>query len=125
MDATRRARERALQSLKQLQADAEAAPPPPPAAESADLHSPPLSFQTTSPQIGFVPPTPISTPSQSMPQDSVMSPAPVRIGFVPQSANDGRGPQSGPRPLALNPLESCSQAPSCFSASPRLCVEMR
>ncbi len=67
MDATRRARERALQSLKQLQADAEAAPPPPPAAESAGLLSPPLSFQTTSPLIGFVPANPLLAPLQPAP----------------------------------------------------------
>jgi hypothetical protein len=41
MDATRRARERALQALKQLQADAEAAPPPPPAADPGDAPSGP------------------------------------------------------------------------------------
>ena len=67
MDATRRARERALQSLKQLQADAAAAPPPPPAADPVDLPSPPLSFQTTSPRIGFVPPKPIPAPPQPLP----------------------------------------------------------
>ncbi len=57
MDATRRARERALQSLKQLQADAAPAPEPPEAPAPPFLtHSP----QTTLPLIGFVPPTPVS-----------------------------------------------------------------
>jgi hypothetical protein len=64
MDSTRRARERALQALKQLQADAEAAPPPPPAIDPINLPSPPPSFQTTFPQIGFVPPTPLPAPPQ-------------------------------------------------------------
>jgi hypothetical protein len=67
MDATRRARERALQSLKQLQADAEAAPTPQPAAGPVDLPSPPPSFQTTFPQIGFVPPTPLPAPPPPLP----------------------------------------------------------
>ena len=67
MDATRRARERALQSLKQLRTEAAAAPPPPPAADPIDLPSPPLSFQTTSSQIGFVPPTPLPAPHQPVP----------------------------------------------------------
>ena len=69
MDATRRARDRALQALKQLQADAEAAPPPPPAADPLDLPSPPPSFQTTCPQIGFVLPTPLPAPTQPAPAD--------------------------------------------------------
>jgi hypothetical protein len=56
MDATRRARERALQSLKQLQVEAVAAPAPKP----ADLPSLTLSPQTTLPLIGFVLPTPSS-----------------------------------------------------------------
>ena len=64
MDATRRARERALQSLKQLQAEAAAAPaapdplpePPEPAAPPSLTPSP----QTTLPVIGFVLPTPSS-----------------------------------------------------------------
>jgi hypothetical protein len=62
MDATRRARERALQSLKQLQAEAAAAPaepdplPEPPEPPAAPSLCP--STQTTKPVIGFVLPTP-------------------------------------------------------------------
>jgi hypothetical protein len=63
MDATRRARERALQSLKQLQPDAAAALPPP-AVDPITLPSTPPSFQTTSTLIGFVPPPPVPAPRQ-------------------------------------------------------------
>ena len=62
MDATRRARERALQALKKLQADTAAPAPEPEALEPANPPSPPPSFQTTFPQIGFVPPTPFPAP---------------------------------------------------------------
>ena len=66
MDATRRARERALQSLKQLQAEAAAAPAAPdPLPEPPELPAAPSltnSPQTTLPLIGFVPPTPASNP---------------------------------------------------------------
>ena len=67
MDATRRARDRALQSLKQLQAEAAEAAAPPPPAGPVDLPSPPPSFQITSPVIGFVPPTPFQAPPQPVP----------------------------------------------------------
>jgi hypothetical protein len=65
MDATRRARDRALQSLKKLQAEAALAPAPPP--EPAEPAGP--SFVTTTPQIsspliGFVLPTPSATPPE-------------------------------------------------------------
>ncbi len=69
VDATRRAYQRSLQSLKQLEADAEAAPLPPPAADPVDLPSPLPSFQTTFPQIGFVPANPILAPPQPVPAD--------------------------------------------------------
>jgi len=61
MDATRRARERALQSLKQLQVEAAAAPAPDPLPEPSEPATPPSlthSPQTTWPVIGFVLPTP-------------------------------------------------------------------
>ena len=64
VDSTRRARERVLQSLKQLQAEtaAETDPPPdPPEAPAAPSLTP--SLQTTSPVIGFVPPNPRSSPT--------------------------------------------------------------
>ena len=68
VDSTRRAYQRSLQALKQLQADAAApAPPAPPPAEPASLPSPPPSFQITSPLIGFVPPTPVPAPPQPVP----------------------------------------------------------
>jgi hypothetical protein len=67
MDATRRARERALQSLKQLQAEAAAAPapdpePPEPAAPPSLTPSPQKGF----PVIGFVLPTPSATPPEPL-----------------------------------------------------------
>ena len=65
MDSTRRARERVLQSLKQLQAEtaAETDPPPdPPEAPAAPSLTP--SLRTTLPVIGFVPPNPLPAPPQ-------------------------------------------------------------
>ena len=63
VDATRRARLRALQALAQLKADAATAP----AAKPPDPPSLTPSPQTTSPQIGFVLPTPATAPSQPAP----------------------------------------------------------
>ena len=73
LDATRRARDRAILAIERLQAKAAAAtaPDPPvepdPVVEPADPPSLPHSPQTTSLQIGFVPPTPIRTPPQLAP----------------------------------------------------------
>lgn len=61
LDATRRARLRALQALKQLQAEADTAPP---ALVPPSLHPSP---QTTSPQIGFVPAIPAALPPPTAP----------------------------------------------------------
>ena len=77
VDATRRAYQRSLQALKQLEAEAAATPPPPPPAELLLLPSPPTSFQTTLPQIGFVLPTPSATPPEP-------SAAPFNPGPLPQ-----------------------------------------
>src|ERR1019366_7682878 len=67
LDAPRRARLRALDTLQKLQA---AAPELAPAIDPPSLnHSP----QTTSPQIGFVPPPPAAAPPQPAPE----APAPV------------------------------------------------
>jgi hypothetical protein len=66
VDATRRARDRALLALEKLSAEAEAAPAPGPVVEPAlpTLVPPSLnpSPQTTAPQIGFVPTTPADAP---------------------------------------------------------------
>jgi hypothetical protein len=62
VDATRRAYHRALKALKELQAEGKAAPAPVPAPEPAGQPSLSPSPQTTSPQIGFVLPTPFATP---------------------------------------------------------------
>ena len=72
INCTRRASQRALQDLRQLKAEAPqaastAAPPvepDPPALQPLPL---PASPETTSPRIGFVPSTPISTPPQPPP----------------------------------------------------------
>ena len=66
MDATRRARERALQSLKQLQVEAAAAPAPPLPNRPTPPNPPSLttSPQTASPLIGFVLPTPSAAPPE-------------------------------------------------------------
>jgi hypothetical protein len=73
MDATRRARERALQSLKKLQAEAAASPAPPPEptptveppVESRNPHSLTPSLRTALPAIGFVLPTPSAAPPEA------------------------------------------------------------
>ena len=70
LDATRRARQRALLALEKLSAKTESAPAPDPTpapvvAPPTEAIDPPTlnpSPQTTSPQIGFVPPSSISTP---------------------------------------------------------------
>jgi hypothetical protein len=74
LDATRRARDRALLALEKLQAKTAAAPAPllEPAGPPSLIPSP----QTTSPQIGFVPPTPSSAPPQPAPRDPNPSPNP-------------------------------------------------
>ena len=61
IDSTRRALYRALHTLQEL----EAAPAPPVEPDPPALQPPtlPPSPQTTSPQIGFVPPTPVSASS--------------------------------------------------------------
>jgi hypothetical protein len=68
LDATRRAFHRTLLALKQLQAEAAPTPAPAPApvpvVEPAAPPSLTTSPQTTSPQIGFVPPTPSPAPLQ-------------------------------------------------------------
>ena len=87
LDATRRARVRALQALEKLKAEAEAAPAPAPPVEpdppALDPPSLPPSPQTTSPQIGFVlPPTPKTAwppqpePPAQLPQAPCLAEAP-------------------------------------------------
>jgi hypothetical protein len=78
MDATRRARERALQSLKKLQAEAAPAPTPDPLPEPPEPAAPPFlipSPQTTLPVIGFVLPTPSTTPPESLNFPQALTPA--------------------------------------------------
>ena len=74
LDATRRARQRALDALAKLKAapdpDAES---PTPAIATPSLNPSP---QTTSPQIGFVPSTPAAAPPQPAP--ALPSPGPQR-----------------------------------------------
>jgi hypothetical protein len=96
VDATRRAYQRAFQSLKQLEAEAAAVPPPPPAAEPPELPATPPSFQTTSSLIGFVPPTPSQLPgtvpppqtlgARTLPAVSPLTPPPARHGCPRPSA---------------------------------------
>ena len=62
VDATRRAYQRSLKALKELQAEAKAAPASVPPPEPLDPPSLNHSPQTTSPQIGFVLPIPSAPP---------------------------------------------------------------
>jgi hypothetical protein len=81
LDATRRARLRALDALQKLKAEAAAAPDPAPEVETpTPVIDPPSltpSPQTTSPQIGFVPSTPSATPPQPAPAAPSPSPNPL------------------------------------------------
>jgi hypothetical protein len=72
INCIRRASQRALQDLKQLEAEARQAsqtPAPPIEPDSPALQPPPLSPSPKDPslQIGFVPSTPVSTPPQPAP----------------------------------------------------------
>ena len=67
IDSTRRAFHRTLQALKRLEGEAAAAPEPTPIVEPPDPPSLTPSPQTTSPQIGFVLPTPIPAPDGTVP----------------------------------------------------------
>ncbi len=80
LDATRRAIHRTLQALKQLQAEAVAAP----TTEPPSLSS---SSQTTSPQIGFLPSTPDAAPYDPPPASPNRS---VR-SEIPQNVTDSAG----------------------------------
>jgi hypothetical protein len=101
LDATRRARDRALQSLARLQAKADAAPAPAPVVEALDLQSLNPSSQTTSLQIGFVP----STPATAQPQLAPGSPSP--------------GPQP-PEPVGMGKLPAVRMASPSASSSMRV-----
>jgi hypothetical protein len=75
VDATRRAYHRALKALKELKAEAASAPAPlvdSPAPANPDP-------QTTSPQIGFVPPTPSTGPLQPPSAPSSPGPQPLAV----------------------------------------------
>jgi hypothetical protein len=65
VDATRRAYHRALKALKELKAEAAATAPQPVTVEDPpDPPSPNPSPQTTSPAIGFVPPSAFTAPPE-------------------------------------------------------------
>ena len=77
LDATRRARLRALDALQKLKAEPGPAPevePPTPATDPPSLTPSP---QTASPQIGFVPSTRSATPPQPAPAAPSPSPNPL------------------------------------------------
>ena len=83
LDATRRARVRALQALEKLSAKAAAAPAPAPVVEPQDSPSLTPSPQTTSLQIGFVlPPTP-QAPGPPPPEPPAQLPQAPRLAEVP------------------------------------------
>jgi hypothetical protein len=67
VDATRRARARALQALEKLQAEGPSAPPVEPVPPVLEPVSIPASAQTTSPRIGFVPSPPVPSPAPPAP----------------------------------------------------------
>ena len=93
VDATRRAYQRALKSLKDLKAEAAVAPAPETASEPAGEPSLSPSPQITSPQIGFVLPSPSNVPPQPAsnpdlpPRAPHFGPFPNPIGAVAVSRN--------------------------------------
>jgi hypothetical protein len=78
IECNRRAFRQALQDLNELQAAAQAvavlAPVVDSAVESSDPASVTLTPETTSPQIGFVPETPVADPPQPVPAPSPHAP---------------------------------------------------
>jgi hypothetical protein len=91
VDATRRAYQRSLKALKELQT--EAAVPPAPLAEPLESSAPSsvsASPQSTSPQIGFVPPYPLATPPQPAPNPDLPPRAP-QFGLFPSPAGAAAG----------------------------------
>jgi len=94
VDATRRAYHRALKALKELEAEAAAAPAPlvdPPVVSDPPSLNP--SPQITSPQIGFVLPSPSATPSDPS--------GPLPIGQYPPL------PASHPSTPPLGAVDGC------------------
>jgi hypothetical protein len=90
VDATRRARDRALKSFKQLQAESAAAPTPCPVVEPIEPPSLNPTPQSTSPQIGFVPPT-LPQPAPETPNPPLsLSPGLAQIRLAPQTLPQGR-----------------------------------
>ena len=93
VDATRRAYHRSLKALKDLKAEAAAAPAPETALEPAGEPSLNPSPQITSPQIGFVLPSPSNVPPQPAskpdlpPRAPHFGPFPNPIGAVAVSRN--------------------------------------
>ena len=84
-NCTRRASQRALQELKELQAEAQTAPASAPPVEAAPpaLQPPslPHSPQITSPQIGFVPAIPTPAPPRPAPTTSLKPQLPLATGY--------------------------------------------
>jgi hypothetical protein len=107
INCTRRASQRALQDLKQLKSEAHQvapAPAPPVETESPALQPVllPPSPKATSPQIGFVPSTPI--PGSPQPPPAALNPggpvAPCRAAFATQLNNRIVHPPPRPEPAA-------------------------
>ena len=92
INCTRRASQRALQDLRQLKAETPTAPTPAPPVEPDPpaLQPPalPPSPKATSPQIGFVPSTPISSPA---PAGARRAHRPRLTGELPASTSYTRG----------------------------------
>src|ERR1019366_4375671 len=83
LDAPRRARDRAILAIERLQAKAAAAPAPlppvDPPVEPQDPAALPSSPQTTSLQIGFVPPTPAAAPPSPSPDPPITAATPTPL----------------------------------------------
>jgi hypothetical protein len=94
IDATRRARTRALQALEKLQAEPAPAPPvepdPPALCAPSLTHSP----QTTSPQIGFVPSISARSPEAAATGLSAARPGSLARRAIPPSARFHRTSQA-------------------------------
>ena len=80
VDATRRAYQRSLKALKELKAEAAAVPAPAPDPEPPSVSSSP---QLTSPQIGFVLPSPSNPPLPPALAPSSPAPQPLERAICP------------------------------------------
>jgi hypothetical protein len=117
LDATRRARDRAILAIERLQAKAAAAPGPPvepaPVVEPEDPLFLPPSPQTTSLQIGFVPPIPTAANPANPGQSRISGAVCRKFGDCTRVCLAGYAPPFvvSPKRLGTPPITAATPAP--------------